>query len=65
MDKNLGEQRKQVTSMKIGEVEDQLDRLKRLVEKVLEKLTLEDYQLANYKFKSGHIRHNCRRTNNA
>jgi len=52
MDKNLGEQRKQVTSMKIGEVEDQLDRLKRLVEKVLEKLTLEDYQLANYKFKS-------------
>jgi len=46
------EQRKQVTSMKIGEVEDQLDRLKRLVEKVLEKLTLEDYQLANYKFKS-------------
>jgi len=43
------EQRKQVTSMKIGEVEDQLDRLKRLVEKVLEKLTLEDYQLANYK----------------
>ena len=38
-----------VRKVNVKDLEDQLDRLKRLMEKVLEKLTLKDYQLANYK----------------